>query len=424
MMIRAKFKPMKYVNLIVVLALLWSKVQQVPKCQVMFSPIFFDFDDHRRRFVVACVAGPSDRRRLSLALRFILLIMAGDVELNPGPSAVLCQHCNEDCGSENVQCCVCLEVAHYSCTGVPVSYLKVPLRQKNIEFVCTPCLEDRKLEKYRWFLKQLASRCITFRTLLDVFDRQFGKAPSTANTGVQCNLNSMSTPQRQQAAATEPLALVPAEQSQAQRVEQASDPTIVKGKEEPLSNFYGFNFFYNGLRFRSLEHAYQCLKATRLDMRVLADRIRLAPTPLMAKRFASALPRIPQSELYDLMKELLLAKAEQCYSFRKKLRATTGAIYHSTYRNVDTYWCTGLNYWDIPNHRRGSFQGMNMLGRLLEEVRERLKPEEEYHKDVEVRVVDGTCYILYDGEDLLLPRNMRRVREGRKQGFQGRGRRQ
>jgi ribA/ribD-fused uncharacterized protein len=265
---------------------------------------------------------------------------------------------------------------------------------------------------------KMSSRFVTFRSLLDFYDHHFGRTSSATQTSTGTQ-------------STQSMALVPAvqhaSQSQAhpqRQQESDSDPIVVKGKDNPLSNFYGFDFFFNGLRFRSLEHAYQCMKATRLGMYVLADRIRLAPTPAMAKRFASSLPSIPQAELFDLMKELLTAKAEQCYSFRKKLRETVSAkIFHSTYYNVDTYWCTGLNYWDIFNHRMGKFHGKNVLGRLLEEVREQLGEESEYHKNVDVKFVNGMCYILYDGEDMPCVSNSHRRDVGRKarQGFQRRG---
>ena len=122
----------------------------------------------------------------------------------------------------------------------------------------------------------------------------------------------------------------------------------------------------DGVRYLSLEHAYQAIKAKMVDCESLFHRIRLAPTPQMAKRFAASLPTIPKAKLHDLMKTLLLKKAEQCYSFRSKLRSTAAApIYHSTYRDVDTFWCTGLDHRDVDGHRLGKYPGLNMLGPLF-----------------------------------------------------------
>ena len=101
------------------------------------------------------------------------------------------------------------------------------------------------------------------------------------------------------------------------------------------------------------------------------------------------------------MTYLLRLKIEQCYSFRAALRTSAGSrIYHSTYKDNDVFWCTGLDFRDLQGHKQGDYPGLNYFGNLLEEFRSVLKDEADYTRDTDVRILDGIAYILYDGENL------------------------
>jgi ribA/ribD-fused uncharacterized protein len=183
-----------------------------------------------------------------------------------------------------------------------------------------------------------------------------------------------------------------------------STPIIVKGKHDPRSNFYRFDFTYEGVMYRSLEHAYQSIKAKICGYTSLAWDIKRASSPQAAKRLADRLPRMATKTVHDLMFNLLKAKVAQCYSFRRSLRETgSQKIFHSTYRNVDTYWCTGLDHRDIEGHL-GEFDGLNVFGQMLEKVRdEHLQSEHEYETKVQYLEADTYVVLLYDGEDNLYP---------------------
>jgi ribA/ribD-fused uncharacterized protein len=180
------------------------------------------------------------------------------------------------------------------------------------------------------------------------------------------------------------------------------EPVIVKGRQDPRSNFYQFCFTYNGVKYKSLEHAYQSLKALMCGAGFggLAWQIRQASSPQAAKKIADRLPRIAMKKLHDLMFDLLKAKLSQCYSFRKSLRSTgANKIFHSTYKDVDLYWCTGLDFRDIDGHR-GEYAGLNVFGQMLETIRDDyLLDEVNYETRTQYLEADNFVILLYDGEE-------------------------
>lgn len=58
-----------------------------------------------------------------------------------------------------------------------------------------------------------------------------------------------------------------------------------RGPYEFLSNFYRYEFKYEGVKFPTSEHAYQYMKASMAESDVDRKKILGATTPLMAKHF-------------------------------------------------------------------------------------------------------------------------------------------
>lgn len=153
----------------------------------------------------------------------------------------------------------------------------------------------------------------------------------------------------------------------------------VSGHRDPLSNFYPFNFYYNGVLHRSVEHAYQMLKAKHFGHRRAFDAIRVAPDAYQAKSTANSyfksvffrqkcrqdtsLARLVES--WDRRKEalseqLVRAKAQQCPAFTASLRESgTRGLLHNV---RDPWWGTGTT--DPQAHG-----GRNVFGRVLERLR-------------------------------------------------------
>jgi ribA/ribD-fused uncharacterized protein len=282
-------------------------------------------------------------------------------------------------------------------------------KYNNLIFLCEGCLSAGVVPNIRRVYSKLKSRGVTLGRLLDAYD-----STTTETTDAITQTESHDTLTKQTMTTDEEPAAVPAaaiaEDDRPRPPDEItitvneddndSEPVIVKGRHDPRSNFYMFNFTYNGISYRSLEHAYQSLKALMCGDTQLAWRIRRAPSPQIAKRLADQLPRIAMRRLHELMFDLLKAKVSQCYSFRDSLRKTgSRKIFHSTYKDVDLYWCTGLFHKDIEAHK-GDYDGLNVFGRMLEEIRdEHLLGEGQYETRVQYLEASNFVVLLRDGEE-------------------------
>lgn len=131
-----------------------------------------------------------------------------------------------------------------------------------------------------------------------------------------------------------------------------------------FSNFSDQQVIMIGLAFPTSEHYFQYMKFVTTDPN-WAEQIRVSPNPTVCKKMGGSRAhplRADWEEVKDqVMKDVLIAKAEQHKIFRDELLSTGNAtiIEASPY---DYYWGEGKD---------GS--GKNMLGVLLMEVREELK---------------------------------------------------
>jgi ribA/ribD-fused uncharacterized protein len=314
----------------------------------------------------------------------------------------------------------------------------------NLKYICDECLTAEAIPSCRRVYHKLTERKVTLGKLLDDFDANNAKqTPTTETNSVETQtihnistaeketLTSASTAEKETQSNERPpttqstvSATCAPSTAKAPSVQQLdidntegnasvltvedfsdeSEPVIVKGRQDPRSNFYMFSFSYDGVNYRSLEHAYQSLKAIMCGEKSLAWRIRRAPSPQAAKKLADQLPRIAMKKLHDLMFDLLKAKVSQCYSFRRSLRETgLRKIFHSTYKDVDLYWCTGLNFKDIEAHK-GDYDGLNVFGKMLEKIRdEHLQSEHEYETRMQCLETDRYVILLHDGEESMYP---------------------
>jgi ribA/ribD-fused uncharacterized protein len=382
----------------------------------------------------------NSRYRLLTALRLLLLIMAGDVELNPGPMATIesfpqgvlepenslltncpCVKCAVDCVEDCIQCEYCLRWEHNHCSNLTRSMCLQAAKFDNLVYLCDECKSTgmNLVGTFRRIFYKFKDRGVTLGKLLDTYDAATTSTPTTASQPATMASTTTQTEadQGQPEAPDLPEHDVEATICDQTRnddqdsivldeIECKSEPIIVKGQSDPRSNFYRFDFNFEGVSYRSLEHAYQCIKAKMCgcNFASLAWDIRHAASPQEAKRLANRLPRMATKILHDLMFDLLKAKVSQCYSFRKSLRDTgSQKIFHSTYENVDTYWCTGLDYRDIKGHH-GEFVGLNVFGQMLETIRDsHLLEEQNYETRVKYLEASNFVVLLYDGEANLYP---------------------
>lgn len=130
-----------------------------------------------------------------------------------------------------------------------------------------------------------------------------------------------------------------------------------------LSNFYEATIYVEGMRYRSVEHAYQAFKTVDPWSRRL---VREAKTPGEAKKLGKSVKLRPdwESVKVGLMRDFVRKKFEN--PFLQPLLLATGdaeLIEGNTWN--DTFWgvCRGV--------------GENWLGKILMEIRQELRQVED-----------------------------------------------
>lgn len=128
-----------------------------------------------------------------------------------------------------------------------------------------------------------------------------------------------------------------------------------------LSNFAPCHVYYNGKKFRTVEHAFQAAKCLTDEEQ---DIFRFVETPAEAKQWGKTVKLRPDWENVktDIMKDLLRQKFHNTI-YRDQLIATGGTKLVEGNNHRDTFWgvCRGV--------------GKNILGELLMEVRTELIKE-------------------------------------------------
>ena len=128
-----------------------------------------------------------------------------------------------------------------------------------------------------------------------------------------------------------------------------------EGKYEFLSNFFMIDIEYNGIIFRSTEHAYQSLKADNfIDMMLVA----YSETPGQCKRIGRKIQMRPDWEVakFRIMKDVCRVKFSN--PEMKKLLLETGDDE-----------IIEINTWNDVTWGQVNGVGENHLGRILMELR-------------------------------------------------------
>lgn len=166
------------------------------------------------------------------------------------------------------------------------------------------------------------------------------------------------------------------------RTFHAEDPVIIRRVREPfgwLGNMSPFPVVHAGVRHRSTEHLFQCLRVEDPEVR---RAIREESNPLKAKMLARkhadkrTVVCLSEDDL-DLMRLCLKLKLEQHPAFQDRLRETGGRHIiedcTSRPRGTGLFWGAALQ-GDV-------WSGMNWLGELWMEARASLGPPPEEEED-------------------------------------------
>ena len=140
-----------------------------------------------------------------------------------------------------------------------------------------------------------------------------------------------------------------------------------RGAHSPLSNFFPCDIKFRGKVYKSVEHAYQCMKAQCVGNKIIENLIFNAPNAAAAKRIANKLDySLASTKLWfqhrvAVMKEILQQKYDQVPEFRAALKVKLYFVENTP----DRFWAAGFYRHDYEARSHGPLNGRNVLGSLL-----------------------------------------------------------
>ncbi len=164
------------------------------------------------------------------------------------------------------------------------------------------------------------------------------------------------------------------------------DVCTIKSPLNSMCNYFEFpiNVFKND--FPTSEHAYQWGFLTHIEMHDLAREVLNARTAAEAKAIASRVPSHLHKDWHAIkthvMREILHAKADYCPIFKADLLNSAGSRLVEAVRG-DIFWSSGLPPQLAASTKPSYFPGKNVLGRVLEQVRNDLMKEAVLGDEIE-----------------------------------------
>ena len=148
-------------------------------------------------------------------------------------------------------------------------------------------------------------------------------------------------------------------------------------KKSPFSNFYPVpkGFVHNGIRMPTSEHHFKYAKALLMGDTETADKIKVAPSALHAKRLGRKVAPFNASlwdaNCLDIMRQVLVSKFRDP-KMRPFLEETADRpMYEASPK--DKIWGIGISERDA---KRGcAHNGRNLLGQALMQARDQLREE-------------------------------------------------
>jgi hypothetical protein len=147
------------------------------------------------------------------------------------------------------------------------------------------------------------------------------------------------------------------------------------GKDNDLSNFHESPFKLNGITYNCVEQYIQYQKATHFNDILSANKILKEMNPSKQKYMGKRINNFDENRWVEscesYMMSGLLAKFSQNPSCLDTL-TSTGHRYLYEASPYDKFWGTGASLNNKNCLNRSEHSGLNLLGKLLENVRERL----------------------------------------------------
>ena len=139
-----------------------------------------------------------------------------------------------------------------------------------------------------------------------------------------------------------------------------------------MSNMYPCKLIYQGLTFRSTEHAYQWQRALDIGRAEVARKMLEAVDGFEAKRLSNELDKTrilewKEKHCIRVMTKLIEAKFEQVEDFRQAcIKSTDAYLMEATF---DRFWGVGLLEEAASNCKLEYLPGKNILGWIIMQVR-------------------------------------------------------
>ncbi len=138
-----------------------------------------------------------------------------------------------------------------------------------------------------------------------------------------------------------------------------------KDENRWLSNMVLVNVHFNGLTYKSVEHAYQSAKSDSLDWKLFCFS---EESPYKVKIKSNDITRVNEwDDIKINVMEFLLNQKFRQEPFKSKLLATGDENIQEGNEWGDTFW--GVDLKTSPNI------GENHLGRLIMKIRDKIKEE-------------------------------------------------
>lgn len=144
-----------------------------------------------------------------------------------------------------------------------------------------------------------------------------------------------------------------------------------------LSNFYNIKFEHKGFLFRNSEQAIMWRKAIFFNANAIAEQILESKNPNDAKRLGRSRDiafneKIWENNRLNIFKEVLFDKFNQNYLLKKMLLLTDNKLLAEA-SPTDIIWGIGMGEDNCNIFNISKWEGQNLLGKVLMEVRELIK---------------------------------------------------
>jgi len=144
-----------------------------------------------------------------------------------------------------------------------------------------------------------------------------------------------------------------------------------------FSNWYDCQVTYNGMHFFNSEQAFMWKKAVFFEDHETAVKIAHTASPSQANRYGRIVKNFDAdkwlTEGYKIMVEVNFAKYQQNPRLKEILLSTGDKIIVEA-SPYDKIWGIGLHWTDDRVLDESQWDGLNLLGKALMEVRDSFKP--------------------------------------------------